>query len=145
MVASCTTLTLQKSHCTGIHEWFLPYMWDANSSLQNLVEFAFIEQLGMSGLLRLQLHSNFLQREGTRSQSVHQAQPCHWGLRGTALRQPLHTPAANAQRYNFLSSRCSTSCILWHLQVKSMSLWSVRKYPSQVIKLSWRREVFRSM
>lgn len=46
---------------TGTYEGFLPYMWDANSSLQNLVQFAFIQQLGMSSLLRLQLYSNFLQ------------------------------------------------------------------------------------
>lgn len=31
------TLTLKKNHCTGILQSFLPYMWDANSSLQNLV------------------------------------------------------------------------------------------------------------
>lgn len=35
-------------------------MWDANSALQNLVQFALVQQLGMPGLLRLQLHGHFL-------------------------------------------------------------------------------------
>lgn len=41
----------------------LPYVWNPEATLQNFVQFTFIQQLRMSRFHRLQLHCHFLQNK----------------------------------------------------------------------------------
>lgn len=53
-------LKAEKDVTVSAHTQSIPAVWNATTSLKDLVQFAFVKELWMSGLLRFKFDSNLL-------------------------------------------------------------------------------------